>query len=234
MTVRRAGPVLRLTLAGLLALGLPAVHAAAQDEMPEAGQALIHSDLPLWTPAQDHFYPRNFSDGDSFGCMSRVPFGDWKFEANTEVFGDAVAEANWWHLGNYGVFHCALVERRSDERGEQDASGFRHAWIAQMDTITINRRTYELWDLQSGSRPGSDHTLLMREADKDKVSKFTVLQRVCPAALQRNTAELDIWLTSYCAVNSRRDLAALARRMARLAPLGTITLQPGEAAADEK
>ena len=48
---------------------------------------LIHSDLPLFTGNREELYPISFSDGDSFGCSSRVAFGDWKFR-------ETVTEAN--------------------------------------------------------------------------------------------------------------------------------------------
>jgi hypothetical protein len=58
--------------------------------------------------------------------------------------------------------------------------------------------------------------------DKGAVKTFTVLQQRCPAASIRKGPPLDIWKTRYCSINSQGELIALARRMARLPPVGTL------------
>ena len=77
--------------------------------------------------------------------------------------------------------------------------------------------------LQKGFVPGSDYVLLAREAEGDgPVRRFTVLQRRCPRASVREADGMDVWTTRYCGIESRAELLALARRMLRAKPLGTL------------
>jgi hypothetical protein len=68
--------------------------------------------------------------------------------------------------------------------------------------------------------------LLSRRPAEGLIEKFNVLQTACPRANVRDAGSLDILLTRYCAVSSRRELIRLARRMAQRPPLGTLTRVP--------
>jgi hypothetical protein len=71
--------------------------------------------------------------------------------------------------------------------------------------------------------PGSDYTLLTRQANDNGIIKgFAVLQQRCPTASIRKAPPLNIWKMRYCSINSQSALVALARRMAQLLPLGTL------------
>jgi hypothetical protein len=71
--------------------------------------------------------------------------------------------------------------------------------------------------------PGSEYVLLAREARREGLIKsFRILQRRCPPGGIREIRDMDVWTTRYCRIDSRSELRALARRMLRLPPLGTI------------
>lgn len=189
-----------------------------QAEPREQQQDLIHSDLPLWHTGSGDMWPRAFHNGDSFGCTSRIRFGDWRYdERETE------GEPSWYRIHNYGVFHCFMLVKDADERsdldgGEPDPS----FWIA-LGTVSIDQVPVELWALQRGARPGSDYLLLSRRPASGAIESFDVLERECPRNRVRHGSGLSILLTRYCAINSREELVRLARRMSRRPPLGRLT-----------
>lgn len=212
----------QLIFAGLVAL-LYAGPATAQDA-EERHEELVHADLPLYG-GEDEKWPKAFTDDDGgFGCASSVRFGDWSYR--DAEGGD---EARWYRFSNYGVFHCFAVVKEAPERTELGAASFRYAFFVPIGEARIDRRKIELWVLQMGGRPGSDYLLLAREPAKGMVTRFDVLQRKCPPSAIRDGGGIDILPTRYCAINSRNDLVALARAMGRLKPLGTITLEEGDA-----
>jgi hypothetical protein len=141
--------------------------------------------------------------------------GDWKFT-------DSENEVWWWRLTNYGVFHCAIVERRAEERAELKPARWSYSFFVRIGSVGSGISLRELWVLQSGTVPGTDYTLLAREPSKATIKAFAVLQRRCPPGAERKGPPMDVWRTGYCAINSRSDLLSLARRMARLPPLGTL------------
>ena len=177
---------------------------------------LIHADLPLFGYGTADMWPQHFDDADgSFGCMSRVAFGTWTLTRNDRE----PDEAEWYRIGNYGVFHCAALVSAADEKKSLENNRPRLAYFVLID----RRADRELWTLQLGVRPGSDYILLSRKPDAGIVKRFDVLQRDCPASLRRKGKTIDTFLTGYCAVNSRDDLIAMARSMAKRPPLGTLT-----------
>jgi hypothetical protein len=189
--------------------------AGNEAEDVEVYRDLIHSDVPLWGTGPN-VWPQSFTDEDGFGCTSRVSFGDWKL---TERGGSV----SWWRLGNYGVFHCATIERRATDRDDLKSARWSYGFFVQLGSVGSDNDRRELWALQSGTVPGSDYTLLARQADdKGAIKTFTVLQHRCPAASIRKGPSLDIWKTQYCSINSQSELIALARRMARLPPIGAV------------
>jgi len=182
----------------------------------------IHSDIPLWT-GQAGMWPRAFQDGDSFGCQTRVRYGDWRFEEAGG--GDPI----WYRFANYGVHHCFMLASNADERAALAGTRPDPSFLIELGTAPGRDGPVELWTLQRGVRPGSDYLLLARVPAPGAITSFDVLQRACPAGRRRGGVPLSILLTAYCAINSRQDLIQLARRMARLPPLGRIALaEPAE------
>ncbi|HJS07964.1 MAG TPA: hypothetical protein VJ809_09900 [Pirellulales bacterium] len=179
----------------------------------------IHSTLPLYTFDWEQIWPRGFSSGDDFGCTSRVAFGDWRFTPNA---ANDFGEQHWERFTNYGVFHCAAVMRTADERVNLDKAHWEYGFFVQLGTIRKDSGIWELWALQKGTVPGSEYTLLARNPGEDMIERFTVLQQRCPAGRQLQAKGLDIWATRYCSINSRAELLALARKMAKLPTLGVI------------
>ena len=187
-----------------------------EDEEPELFTDYIHSDLPLWGAASENLWPEHFfNDDGSFGCSSRVALGDWKLDRGED-------DAEWWRLRNFGAFHCALIETRANAREDLSNGRYRYSFIIKIGETKIEKRVLELWVLQSGTLPGSEYTLLLREPAEGAVTSFRLLQRKCPSGRMRTGPSMDTWRTTYCAINSKTELTSLAKHMARLSPLGTL------------
>jgi len=195
----------------------PSVNGQSLDEMADD---LLHSDLPIFGRGDDNEWPQYFHDDDSFGCSSRVGFGDWVFRKGGAEEEDDVL---WYRFSNYGVFHCWANTFQADERARLDGAEFHPSFFAFLGSTSVNGTYIELWTVQIGARPGSKYLLLSREPSEGVIGKFNVLQTKCPPANVRDAGSLDILLTRYCAINSRTELIRLARRMAQLPPLGTLT-----------
>ncbi|NBC88355.1 MAG: hypothetical protein GVX90_02455 [Alphaproteobacteria bacterium] len=207
-----------------LVMILAASPALAEDEEYVFEAELIYAPVPLYTFDWEQVWPRSFSEGEgkdwSFGCARRVAFGDWRFTPNPE---DEYADGRWLRIRNYGVFHCAANLLEADERGELEDGEFSRGLFAMIGEGRTDGSAWELWVLQKRFVPGSDYVLLAREAKGDgPVRRFTVLQRRCPRASVREVDGMDVWTTRYCAIESRAELLALARRMLRAKPLGTL------------
>lgn len=179
----------------------------------------IHSALPLYTFDWEQIWPRSFSSGDDFGCTSRVPFGDCRFTPDPSNDG---GEEHWERFTNYGVFHCAAVMRTSEARSELDEARWEYGFFVWLGTARKGRAKWELWALQKGTVPGSEYTLLAREPSDGRIERLTMLQQRCPSGRRLEAKGLDIWMTRYCAINSRSELLSLARRMLALPPLGIL------------
>ncbi|MGC1270343.1 MAG: hypothetical protein WA842_07090 [Croceibacterium sp.] len=194
---------------------------AQEDEADfEPVTTIIHSDVPLYGFDWEELWPRGYVDGNSFGCMSRVGFGDWHF---TPAADNAYDDEYWQTFSNYGVFHCAVSIhlQRSDETEESRFSD--HGFFVRLGTTQHDGQEIELWAIQEGIVPGSTYTLLARPVgDTGPIGRFDVLQQECRAAAMRRAAHLDIYSGAYCAINSRVDLLSLAKRMAKRAPIGTL------------
>jgi hypothetical protein len=213
-----------LSLATLVValLFAPLVNGQSLGEMADD---LLHSDLPLFGHGGDNEWPQHFNDGDSFGCTSRVAFGDWVFRKRNDAEEDYVL---WYRFSNYGVFHCWANTFRANERSKLDGANFHPSFFVLLGRTSVSGQDVELWTIQVGARPGSDYVLLSRAPVHGLIETFTVLQTACPRANVREGGSLDILLSRYCAVNSRGELSRLARRMARRPPLGTLTRVPAD------
>lgn len=198
-----------------------AVHAQAADAL---ATDLLHSDLPIFGQRGDEVWPIHWSDDESFGCTSRVAFGDWALRRTAE---DAEV-VEWYRFRNYGVFHCWANIYRASERAELERLEPRPSFFVPIGDTTVDGKKVELWVIQLGVLPGSDYLLLSREPGNDVVRSFNVLQTACPPANVRKAELYEILLTRYCVINSRSELIKLARRMAQLPPVGVLSLQVSE------
>jgi hypothetical protein len=178
----------------------------------------VHSDLPLFGNDNFEKWPQHFSDAESgsFGCTSRVSFGEWALKR----YDDDDEVESWYRIWNYGAFHCFAIVAKSSDRESLENAEARPSFFVEIGKSDSD----ELWALQIGARPGSDYLLLSREPSDDIVSKFTVLQTKCPKRNVREAGTIDGLLTRYCAINSRSELLNFARRMSKLEPLGEFTL----------
>jgi hypothetical protein len=213
-----------LRLAVALAIAAAAAPLAAQDGDDGQGlrfvTELIHSDVPLYTFDWEDIWPRSFHADDSFGCESRIAFGDWRFQPDS---ANEYGSAYWHRIENYGVFHCAANLYTADERDELTDGEFERGFFVKIGEGSTASEKWELWVLQHGMIPGSSYTLLARAAGKHgMIENFRVLQRQCPRANMRAATGFDVWSTGYCAINSRSELIALAHKMLQLPPLGVL------------
>lgn len=186
-----------------------------------AQDVLLRADLPLWTGADgEDFYPKHFSetDGDSFsfGCSSNIQFGDYR-----EVRANDPERVAWWRIGNYGVFHCALLLSEASERTELD-TGFReHAWLVVLGKIQTSGGEIELLALQIGARGGSTYNLFSRSVGAPNTT-LSVLDPVCPRGSTRRGRGIDVWRTDYCVVASQSALRRIAREAFRRPPVAAL------------
>jgi len=192
---------------------------AQADDDSEKAADLLHSDLPLFGGEGEEIHPQPFADEESgdFGCYSRIAYGDWALREH----GDADAEVyKWYGIANYGVFHCFALVSEASDREELGKASARPSFFVRIGSSS----GVELWAAQIGARPGSDYLLLSRKSGGDeRITDFTVLQRICPKRNVRDVGTMSILITRYCAINSRAELQRLAKRMATLEPLGTLT-----------
>ena len=203
-------------------LAAKAIPALAEDRRhpSERYEQLVRSDVPLWGFEHPELWPKSISDDGpliSFGCRSPVAFGDWNI-----LRDDDDSEASWLRLTNYGVFHCALIHQASDERGSLAGSQGSYAFAVRIGSFEKRSKSIELWALQIGVLGGSEYMLLSREPSEDIITRFKVLQRRCRSQHIRRGPSLDIFGTEYCAINSKGEMIAFAKRMAGLPPLGTM------------
>lgn len=193
----------------LVLLVLPARVVRAQEA------DLIHAEEPLWAPGGSQVWPQHFFHNDSFGCAHPIRLGEWRY---VPVGREGVSDTRY-RFGNYGVMHCWMNVAEAYETGgfESSRPGFliELGWTGEV----------ELWALQTGARPGSDYLLLARKPGPEPIARFDVLQRRCPASRVRGGPPLDILVTRYCEIGTKGDLVALARRMAKLPVLGTLTYE---------
>lgn len=200
-------------LLSILAVSCASQDDYAQNEPAEVYSDLIHSDLPLFDGSSEEIWPQSFHDDNSFGCRSRVMFGDWALlDHENQV-------VEWFKIENYGAFHCWALVGNALEREQLDSAESRPLFFVRLDTI-LNR---ELWAFQIGTKPGSDYVLLSRAVSDDSIEEFELLQTRCPAPNVRDAGNLDILRTDYCAVNSRATLVDLAKAMALLPSLGKLS-----------
>lgn len=193
--------------------------AAAQADDPQGD--LLHSDLPLWSAEGEESWPNHFFGEDgSFGCRSRLRFGDWKYQP-----ADAAFDPHWYRITNWGAFHCYMMVRDAEDREQLDGRAADPSFLIQLGTARGRNGEVELWLLQRGARPGSSYSLFARRPSSQAITELDVLQRACPSGHVRDSGGLDTLDTRYCAINSRREMIRLARRMALLPPLGRLTLE---------
>ncbi len=200
---------LRSVLLALLLALATAVPASAQVTGP------IHADTPLWRPGGDDIWPQHFfDDSGAFGCVHAVKLGVWRYH---DAEPESSVDDSWYRLTNYGVMHCWMNVAEADA---PDAFGdTRPGFLVKIGAAGGS----ELWALQLGARPSSDYLLLARAPGV--LDRFTVLQTPCPKSAIRGGPSLDILVTRYCSINSKREMLALARRAAKLPPAGTLTFE---------
>lgn len=188
-------------------------------------QALLRSDLPLWTGRGDdeNFYPRNFFDEDdgSFGCISNIWFGDYRVEYRKEEADEEAPDPTYVRITNYGVFHCALVIRTADTVEGLENAPFEFFWIIRLWEQGSGDESFEVLAFQQGAMGGSRYELFRRPTGQMD-APLTLLAARCPREMVRDNGGIDVWMTGYCAVPDRPGLRRIARDALRRAPVGRL------------
>lgn len=190
-------------------------------------QDRVHADLPLFDGSKYQLWPRNFSDGDSFGCETIIRLGDWTFNEKEPATNE------WMRIRNYGVFHCAVVESWASDREMLDKNGYKYSWFVSLGKARYQGKDVDLWTLQSGARPGSDYLLLRRSAKQKGITEFDVLPVDCAKRDLRKGEQVDVWLTSYCAINDVNEFVEFAREMAKKPEVGKLKWKAEAPAVDQ-
>lgn len=193
---------MRRTLTLVLALSALAAPAAAQE---------IRSDLPLWGAgaSREQVWPRHFVTEQSMGCASVLHYGDWRFrEADENPNG----LFSWMRISNYGVFHCAMRFAEGFRREALHGADVDLGFLVELGDAGQER----LYAFQIGLH-SSRYILLAATPPVEgaALTRFRVLDAECPRRLMRQGPRIDIFGSSYCVVETRRDLIGLARAAAR-------------------
>jgi hypothetical protein len=123
------GPrAISVLLAAILLCASPADSQSAVEHAAD----VVHSDLPLFHGG-DNVWPQPFGDGDSFGCASRVEFGDWVMREAGAQDGDA----QWYRIQNYGAFHCWALVGRADQREDLEKVELRASFFVLLGTTEV-------------------------------------------------------------------------------------------------
>jgi len=197
----------RSVLVAALLLAACATPGEPDDEDSSSFDFLLHSDLPLWLDYQDQtMSPRHFADDDSLGCLSDLPFGDWKltYQANDQGYQP---DTTWWRVTNYGVIHCGAFFQTGDSRGAND-EGIRPGFAIDLGVASDTGLALWVWEI--GLRPGSHYLLLGKPKEGDG-SYFVVLDPDCSAGeIRKADFMLSSWRTEYCNVPSQDAMRAIA------------------------
>lgn len=174
----------------------------------------IRSDLPLWGTGggSETIWPQGFSNGDGFGCASHLRFGDWRWMEQDED-DDTPRESEWLRISNYGVHHCAAMFRAAYKR-----EGLKHAIVDLGYLVALGRATgaegvEDLFALQVGLNPGSQYYLLAAPVMENGYERrrYRLLEPDCSRGALRKGPRAGIFGTTYCAVNDRRTMIAMAK-----------------------
>src|SRR5688500_9981584 len=161
-----------------LTLALALSFAVAQRmETSERHDDIIHSDLPLWTDADETVWPRALHGTGEIGCASRLRYGEWRYDEQDS------SNPTWYHMTNYGVLHCFMLVRNSESREALSGREPGPSFLIRLATISGPEGQIQLWAIQRGVRPGSNYILLARRSDSPLIEDFDVLQRECPRHL---------------------------------------------------
>lgn len=234
----------------VLAIGASGPARSEDDDYVRA-DTLIHSDLPLWgggnstdesqKDKSEDYWPQHFySDDGSFGCSTVVSTGVWRYVERASPYtgprDPGLKPAGWYRVGNQGVFHCAMTVAfdYAEDLADAHLDHGEPSLLVNLGTVEFDGSARQLWAIQRGFVPGSDYILLARDPSEEGIiRRFVVLERVCPKAVMRSGGSFDSFVTSYCAINTREDLIALARSMAKREPLGELKWAAEEPASTE-
>ncbi len=191
---------------------------------PAAAQILLRSDLPLWTDrSAEGFWPRSFSDQESFGCESRLRFGDFVVsELQPALEPTSGDPREILRIANYGYVHCAYIVRRDFEDEIATADG-KYAWAIELGIEPVGRDRLEMMALQIGAAGGSEY-IVVAQAEGADWTDLRILDLHCPEGALRDAGRIDLWSTAYCGVESKAQLETMARQAAHRPPFARAAL----------
>jgi len=175
----------------------------------------LRSDLPLWGAGEsrERVWPEHFTDQDGLGCVLNLKPGDWRFR---ETDDSPNGPFDWLRISHYGVFHCAAQFVEAHRREALAGAAADIGYIIELGRADNKPGAEELFALQLGMH-SSRYVLLAASnpAEVQTVQRYRVLEPDCPRANVRRGPTIDSFITSYCVVNDRRTLIAVARAAAR-------------------
>jgi hypothetical protein len=185
----------------IFAIALAASPAAAED-------VLVHSDLPLFRAGDADTWPQNYSDDESFGSVSIFPSADWRCVSRARQ--DVCEE--WFRARMDGVIHPKFIVTSALEQKGLEQGGAEIAFIGELLSRGQGAGKVRVFALQIGVRPGSTYRLFAVRGE-GRIRRLQELDVRCEGAgtERREMREgMDVWLTSYCAVENKAALKVMA------------------------
>lgn len=184
-------------------------------------ETLVRSDLPLWSEANPHVWPRPVDEGDGvIGFGSIFWLGLWRrIDRNCP---DTSACESWWRLELASVFHGAFSLGTGNEQSKLDGPLGGAAVIAELHGGKAKERLYAM---QVGFFGGSSYVLLSAPA-ATPIKQMTILDARCEDAgahaVKRKAAFYSRYFTAYCAVRDAEGLRMMARAATERPPLAIL------------
>ena len=199
-----------------------------------SGYTLIRSDLPLWSESDEGVWPVSVMTEGSFGMASIFSQGDWKVEETDCTSRDADDCATWMSLQITSVFHPRFSFREALTR---EALKHTESEISVLVDLDQKSKGAKIFALQIGFRGGSRYMLVSASSETTPIKQMTLLDARCltgqPGVERRKAAFSSIYLTDYCSVSSKVALRSIAHDALRRAPLGRLSWQAGNPAAED-
>lgn len=180
------------------------------------------SDDPLFTYG-DEMWPRNYSDEDSFGCVTTVLTGTWRLDY-------ASGETQWVNMSLSGAYHCIQRYAPFDPAAVVPASMLTGQLVIFAPFADVEGG--EIWVMQLGwadsmiRAPGSppiEYRLLFRPEPQPAQLTFQVLPIDCAAMPGAQVAAATTGPGLACNVPGKDALRELALAMAVREPTGSFS-----------
>ena len=194
-------------------------------------QSEINSPLPLFSDFDtDPIWPRSMpSTGPlPWQCESPMRYGYWRLVGDP-WYGDATMQLSSAHLG---IYACHTQFKKVD--GNVVGTFGQDILLVALGTTTDRAGEHDLWALQYGFGAGPRYQLLRSKPfEGSEIETFELLQSVCPedSRVPSRLADHEFY---HCMIETQDDLAAMARDMAELPAIGSMSWIPEPPRAESK